>query len=146
MAKREVKVPRNLQLRDLFYIVKSGQLDDQHLYNAKSPLKYFSVEENKVTSVEEDERDESLVIINKKFVVPALGKQGNYKVDEDIISDRTEAFEFAIGLAEVEEEKAKEILDTAQKELQAVKDFSKILKDKLDGRAVKMQFEIKEPE
>ena len=146
MAKKEIKIPRNLQLRDLFYIVKSGQLDDQNLYHTKSPLKYFSVEENKVTSVEEDERDESLVIINKKYTVPALGKPGNYKVDEDIISDRTEAFEFAIGLAEVEEEKAKEILDIAQKELQAVKDFSKILKDKLDGRVVKLQYEVKDSE
>ena len=139
MKSANVKIPRNLSVGDVFFVVASHPMDE-HLDNPTSTLKVYSVKSTMIESIDLDKSSlskkgkkidlsDARVIINGRESVPF---NGSVKAPEvgDMIIDENEAREFVIDLIRKERVKAEKLLAKAKAELEAVESNLAVFENK----------------
>lgn len=122
---KKIKAPKDLQLEDPFFTIVQESVDEHKGNKAYSEnkgdisdLPYYTRKEHKVSSVEYDERDKSLVLINKQFLAPAIGYNGAYP-ENAVVADEKVASDIVISLNLVSYDEA----ERRMKDAQGRKDF-----------------------
>ena len=147
---KKIKVPKDLQLEDPFFTIVQEPVDEHKgkgVYSENkgdfSDLPYYTRKEYKVTSVEYDERNKDLVLINKQFLAPAIGYNGAYP-ENAVVADEKIAADIVVSLNLASYEEAERRL----KDAQGRKDFfEKVIRvydpnlDCLKGRKDSRSFE-----